>query len=386
MLKRLTSFIPLVLLALIPTFLLWLPFALNLKSIWSIPLPQQGMGTIVANYDGPLYIVVAKSFYNISYIKSTFSFPLPVEYYAAHFPLFPALIKLFSFVAGFPYGMLIATIVSSAAAIFYFYFFIQEFVGKKNALWVTAVFSLFPARWLISRSVGSADPLLMASILASIYHFRKKQYWWAGIWGAVAQLTKSVSILLFVAYLVVIAIPNIKKIVTKSLGKWIDSMKFKKTYPIVLMPFALLLVFGIYKLTYGNFFAYFNSGDNIHLFFPPFEIFNYSQPWVGTFWLEEIIFVYLFGALAVVKLIQMKKPVLYWFTGIFFVSLLFVSHRDLIRYALPILPYIYVAFADTIVKKEFKIVMVLLIIPIFLFSISFISQNVMPISNWAPFL
>ncbi|MEJ2441385.1 MAG: hypothetical protein P8Y06_00460, partial [Patescibacteria group bacterium] len=130
----------------------------------------------------------------------------------------------------------------------------------------------------------------------------------------------------------------------------------------------------------------FHSGDNIHLFFPPFQIFNYSAPWVGTFWLEEIIFVYLFAMLGLIKLVKKYGGAMAWFTGIFFISILFVSHRDLIRYSLPIIPFLLIAFQKTITKKEFKIVVLVLAIPIYLFSLAYISQNVMPISDWAPFL
>lgn len=384
--KNLKAIFPILLITLIPTLALWLPFAFNLESVWSIPLSRQGMGTIVANYDGPLYIVVAKTLYAIDAIKANYSFPLPVEYYAAHFPLFPLLIRLFAPITGYPYSMLFVTVLSSFIGIYYFYLFIRDFVDKKDALFVTLLFAIFPARWLISRSVGSADPLFVTSILASIYHFRKKQYLPSGIWGAVAQMTKSAGVLLFAAYLIVLAIPRIKNLITGSIGKWVESLKVESTFPILLIPLALVGVFGVYYFTYGDFFAYFKSGDNIHLFFPPFRIFDYSQPWVGTFWLEEVVFVYLLGGLGLMKLIKMKEDVLSWFVGIFFVSLLFVSHRDVIRYALPILPFLYAAFADTLTKKEFKIVFAILIIPIYLFSLAFISQNVMPISDWAPFL
>ncbi len=382
--KRLLS---LLIFTLLPTLLIWLPFYFKFESFWKIPLPQDGMATVVSNFDGPLYLVVAKTFYNTDIIRLTYSFPIPLEYYAAHFPLFPALIRLFATVIrSFPYSMLFVTIASAFVATYYFYKFIQEFVEKKDALWITFAFSIFPARWLISRSVGSADPLFVASIVASIYYFRKKKYWPAAFWGVLAQLTKSAAILLFIAYIGASVGPKIQKLATTSLDKWSKSLKLKNIYPIMLIPIALLIVFYIFKLTFNNFFAYFSSGDNIHLFFPPFQIFNYSQPWVGTFWLEEILFIYLFGILGLLKLINKNEHVLAWFVGVFFFSIVFVSHRDLIRYSLPIVPFLYAAFADTLVKKDFKIVIAVLIIPIYLFSLVFISQNVMPISDWAPFL
>ena len=385
MLSRITRLLPLLALTLIPTFLIWLPFFLRLTSFWGIPLPQRGMEVIVANYDGPLYLVAAKSFYNPEIIKS-FEFSLPVEYYAAHFPLFPLLIKLGGALLGFPYALLTITVLSSFLAIFFFNKFIKDYVSGKNALWLTAVFSVFPARFLVVRSVGSPEPLFLAAIIASIYYFRKEKYLWAGIWGAVATLTKSPGILVFLAYLGVVISSRIGKIATESFSKWFSSLELKKYLPLLLIPGALLAVFILYGIQLGDFLAYFHSGDNIHLFFPPFSIFNYSSPWVGTFWLEEVIFVYLFGVIALVRLINFRERTLAWFVGIFLTSLIFVSHRDLIRYGLPIVPFAILAFSETLIKKEVKIALAVLALPIYLFSLSYISQNVMQISDWAPFL
>lgn len=383
---KLKNFAAVLGLSLIPTLFIWLPFLLKLKSFWGIPLPQSGMATIVANYDGPLFLVVAKTLYNLEQIRLSFSFPLPLEYWAAHFPLFPVLIRLFSFGLGYPYSMLFVTVASSVLSLYFFRKFIRRYVNAKNALWLTALFAIFPARWLIVRSVGSAEPLFVASILASVYYFQREKYWLAGIWGAVAAATKSPGILLFGAYLAWAFLPNIKRFVTTSISGWVKLFKLDRIYPVLLIPLSLLAVFAFYAVKFNNFWAYFFSGDNIHLFFPPFSIFNYSAPWVGTAWLEEIIFVYLIGALGLIKLIRQERTELAYLVGIFFASLLFVSHRDVIRYALPIVPFLFAAFADTLTRKTFKIAFIFIIIPIYLFSLAFISQSVMPISNWGPFL
>lgn len=385
MLKKAVEIVFIVLLAIIPPILIWLTFFYRVENVLGIPLARSGMATIVSNYDGPLYIVVAKTLYNLSQIARDYQFPLSLEYYAAHFPLFPLLIKAFAPIFQYPYSMLFVTLASGALSLYFFNKLISEFVTKTQALWITLVFAIFPARWLIVRSVGSPEPLFVGSIIASIHYFRKKNYLLAAVWGAVAQLTKSPAILLFIAYLVAWLLPKLSAVVN---GK-IKSFKFDiKFLLIFLIPISLVAVFGVYSLpsTFGNFFAYFNSGDNIHLLFPPFQIFNYSAPWVGTFWLEEIIFIYLIGAIAIFRLIQKNETVLAIFTGIFFASLIFVSHRDLMRYALPVIPFVYVAFSDYLVKKEFKIIFAFLIIPTFLFALAFISQNVMPISNWGPLL
>ena len=86
------------------------------------------------------------------------------------------------------------------------------------------------------------------------------------------------------------------------------------------------------------------------------------------------------------KLIQSKEVELSCFVGVFLTTIFFVSHRDILRYALPIVPFLFIAFKDALIKKEFRVVMLVLAIPIYLFSLVYISQNVMPISNWAPLL
>lgn len=318
--------------------------------------------------------MAAKTLYNKAAIEANYQFPLPTEYYPAHFPLFPLMIRLLSTVTNYPYAMLFITLLSSILATYFFFLLMRQFAEKKGALFLTFLFSIFPARWLIVRSVGSADPLFVAGIIASLYYFRNKKYWLAGVWGAVATLTKSPGILLFISYAVFLIAQKVRV------------LNFKKTYPLLLIPIALVAVFAFYAVVQGDFWAYFHSGDNIHLMFPPFMIFNYSAPWVGTFWLEEIIFIYLIGAVGVYKLFEKKEYEIATFVGIFYLLTLFIAHRDLVRYSLPLTPFLYVAFSDILVRKEFKVAFTIIIIPIYLFSLAFLSQNVMPIANWAPFL
>lgn len=386
MLGRARHLIWICLFSLVPTVLIWLPFALRAPSIWGIPLPQNGMATIVANYDGPLYLVVAKTFYNKALIEANYQFPLPTEYYAAHFPLFPALTRLLAVITNYPYAMLLVTLISSILATYFFYLLISQFTEKKDSLFLTFLFSIFPARWLIVRSVGSADPLFVAGIIASLYYFKNKKYWASAIWGAVATLTKSPGILLFVSYFIYFLIPFIKDRISVTGNRLLARLDLKRTYPLLIIPLSLFFVFIVYRILTGDFWAYFHSGDNIHLMFPPFSIFNFAAPWVGTFWLEEVIFIYLIGAIGVYKLFAKKEYEYATFAGIFYFLTLFIAHRDLMRYSLPLVPLLYVAYADILTKKEFKIALAVIIIPIFLFSLSFISQNVMPISNWGPFL
>lgn len=383
--EKTKPFLILALLTLSTTFLVWLPFLLRLQEFWGIKLPQQGMATVVANYDGPYYIVAAKSLYDPKYIEENFSFPLPSVYYSAHYPLFPLLIRAFSIPLGYPYAMMAVTLATSVLAVWMFYILLNSLGLKKYSFFLTAVFTILPARWLIVRSVGSPEPLFLATIMASVYFFRKKNWWFAGIFGALAQATKSPGIILFISYILALIAEYWPKLAHVNVGKWIKGLPWK-AYPIFLIPITLILIYIFYGVRYGNFFAYFNSGDNIHLMFPPFQVFSPSQTWVGTFWLEEIIWIYLFGALGALYLAKQAKIEMASFVSVFFLLILFVSHRDIGRYSLPIAPFLFIAFSKLLISKEFRWVMFVLVIPIYLFSIAFIANNVTPIGNWGPLL
>lgn len=90
MLKRDNFF--LTLLTIFSTVLVWLAFPL--LYLFGI---GKGIFTVFANFDGPNYIVIAKTFYNQSLIAASFSQPPPLNYYPAHLPAYPLLIRLFSF-------------------------------------------------------------------------------------------------------------------------------------------------------------------------------------------------------------------------------------------------------------------------------------------------
>ncbi|MBI3290213.1 glycosyltransferase family 39 protein [Candidatus Microgenomates bacterium] len=218
--------------AIIPPFLIWLPFFFRIESFWGIKLPQNGMATIISNFDGPYYIVAAKSLYNPVEIEK-FQFPLPNEYYAAHFPGFPLLIKAFAPILGYPWAMMVATLLTSVAALWFFYLLLKQTKFKNAALWLTLVFAVFPARWLIVRSIGSPEPLFMASILACFYFFAKDKLWLAAVAGAIAMLTKSPGILLFAALFLAIIGPKIQEL-------FINPVKTLAKILPQLLPFILI--------------------------------------------------------------------------------------------------------------------------------------------------
>jgi hypothetical protein len=366
-------------LAIFSVLLVWLPFYFRLPNFWGLNF-SEGPVVLWKNFDGPNYLIIAKTWYDKAIIAAGFSSPLPLEYYPAHWPLYPLVISLFGFLLPGPWAMLLASLLGVGV----FYLVLQKFLvsfgaTNRQAFWLGMASLVLPARWIALRSVGSPEGWFMAFILLSLMAYKNKKYWLAGLWGALAQATKSPAILLFGAY----GFYELLGILKNKRGLVAGAMNWLKTAAI---PLTVLLVFGFFWLRTGNFWAYFNSGDNFHLFWPPFSIFGKGGIWVGDFWLEEIIWLWLIYGVGTARLWLKDKKLLASFAGIFFASTLFVSHRDLSRYIIPIFPLMLLGYKDVLMKKEFRWGLMIIAIPAFLFALNFILNNMAPVADWAPYL
>ena len=358
------------------TLAIWIPFGLKMKlPLWGLDF-SEGTKILWQNYDGPNYLIVEKTWYDKEMIKTSFSTTEPTEYFPAHFPLYPAVISVFDpFLKG-PSAMLLATLIGSVLCFLMFYKYLLEFKLSVDPFWLTLVFMIFPARWLALRGVGSPEPWFILFILASLFYFKKEKYILAGIFGALAQLTKSPAVILLAAYGIFAIVQSIKE---KKI-QW-------KYWPLLLQALAVVGLFLFFKIRTDDLLAYLHSGDNIHLFWPPFSVFApKGQVWVGNFWLEDIIWTWLIFGIGIMKLKEKKLDIEYYFAGLFFLSTLFIAHRDISRYILPAAPLVLIGWDNLVHKKEFKLIACLLIFPIFLFTWNFLLNNTAPIADWAPYL
>src|SRR3989344_5492593 len=372
----------------VTTFLIWLPHILSLNNFYFLNF-NEGFNTIYRNFDGLEYITIAKSFYDPQVISSLPQ-SLTEIYYAAHFTFYSFLILIFSPVLGFLKSMLFVTLLSTILAAIAFYFLVKDFKLTHHPLMLSLIFLILPARWVIVRSIGSSEPTFILFIILSLYFFLKfeetKNYTailLTGLFGLLAQLTSPPGILLFIALslFVLWKIFFIEK--TKSLSSFFSNAF--QYLPLVLIPLGLLGIFYMFYLSYNDFWAYFNTGDNIHLIFPPFQIFNVNQFWVGTIWLEDIIYLFLLGFLGGIYLLKKDLKPLGFFVLTYLAASIFVSHRDISRYILPTFPFILIAFEKVIMSKEFRIVLIIVALAIYLYSQNFILANTAPVPNLEAF-
>jgi Gpi18-like mannosyltransferase len=337
------------------------------------------MLTIYKHYDGPLYVVPAKTFYDPQAIKKLhLEMTSPSKYFAAHLPLYPALIRAVKEIGifgqlGYLKSMLGVNLMATIALVLFFYFLLKKFKLTKNPLMLASVF-LFLPRFLVVRSVGAPESIFILLILSSLFFFEKEKFWLAGLLGGLATMTKTPGILLFGAYGLVF------------IERFVKEKKFNFNWlGVVLIPMGFLAVCGIYAVQFKDFFAYFHSGDNIHLVFP-YSVFNFQKTWVGTAWLEDVLFYYFIYGLSVIYLKDSKYRSFFYFGLVYFTATLFVQHRDISRYSLPLWPLALIAFEKFFTSKKFLWIFIILLPGIFLFALNFLLYNVMPISNWAPFL
>lgn len=369
--------------------MLWMPFILKSSSINNIQTKGISFETVLKNWDGPLYIIPAKTLYDKNNpILQSSPMGYDPKYFAAHLPLYPLTLRLAAPFMGYPRATVASTLITSIMLVCFFYFFVTRLKLAKHPLILSLLFLFVTPRFFVVRSVGSPEPLFLLLTLISIFYFVHKRYWLAGLFGGLSVMTKSPGILLFGSYFLFFVQDLIKskKINFNSIGT-------------LLIPFGLFLVFLLYYVQSGDFLAYFHSGDNIHLLFPPFSVFNYQKIWVDSGWLEDILFIYFFYGLCLTTLFSRLKHfsieetvqnrstrIFFYYTFIFFVSIISVQHRDISRYALPILPIALITFEEFFASKKVIIVVLLLLPAIYFYGWNFILTNSAPIADWTPFL
>lgn len=319
-------------------------------------------------------MVVSQSWYNPQAIEALrLEFALSNEYYAAHLPLYPFFIAIFKPLLGSLHAMLFVTISSTILLALSLYYLLVRFKLTKHPVMLVSVF-LFLPRFFVVRSVGAPESLFIFLILASVLFFEKKQYFFAGLLGGLATMTKTPGILLFAAYGLVF----LERVIVKKEF----SLRFLW---IGLIPLGLVAVFSLYAHQYDNFFAYFNTGGVVPMLYP-FSVFHSSGRWVDTVWLEEIVLYFFIYGFAVLTLKDTKYRSFFYFPLVFLFFGSFVQHRDLSRYLLPIWPFAIIAFEKLFTSKKFLLLLLILIPAIYLYAWNFMISNIIPVADWRPFI
>lgn len=366
------------------TLLVWLPYLLRI-SFLGFDF-SDGFPTIYKNFDGLEYIIIAKTLY-FPNLLAAIPQELPASYFPAHFPGYSLLLIPFAPILGYLKSMVFVSLLFTVLSSITFYLLLVRFQLSSQPLWLAIVFTLLPARWVIVRSIGSAETVFIFFTLLAIYFYlsfeeslKYKFLYFTAIAASLAQLTRPPGILLFVALMI---FPILISLKNKRLKEAL--LTPIKYFPLFLVPLTLVGIFYWFQVSMGDFWAYFHTGDNIHLTFPPFQVFNKDQFWVGDIWLEDIIYIFLLGFLAGFSLLKTKLAPAGFYVLIYLLATSLVAHRDIARYALPIFPFVLLAFRKPIESREFKITMIVLALGIYFYTQNFLLSNTAPIANLVDF-
>ncbi|MBR0026055.1 MAG: hypothetical protein IJP37_02745 [Clostridia bacterium] len=138
--------------------------------------------------DAPHYQGIAKNWY------VTEGDP---RFHIVFFPLYPLLIKLFSFLTGetFAASLLVSNLCFFGACLFLYELVLPDH-GKKAALRAVKFLCILPAAHFFNAPMSESAFLLCS--LACMYFLRKKKPLFAGIFGLLAAFTRSLGIMLLV--------------------------------------------------------------------------------------------------------------------------------------------------------------------------------------------
>lgn len=293
---------------------------------------------IWANSDGVNYLDIARN----GYIYPNFAF----------FPLLPLLTFLVNDLFNVPNtlaGLLVSNISAFLSFVMLYKITLLDF--NKRIAWRTLIlFAAFPVSFYLGAVY--ADSLFFFLSTSCFYFARKKKWFWAGLFGYFATLTRLVGIVLFVALVV----------------EWFLQHRKLKLPPVSLFLAPLgIVTYGTYlKLLFGDFFLF--QKAMIHwnqekVVFPLQVVFRYIK--IFLFASKNIVyfvavvefvatFFYFFLAGYVFKKVRISYGI--FMLGVFLLPTFTGTFQSMPRYILHVFPaFIALALLTKKSKKRFWI-------------------------------
>lgn len=168
-----------------PRFIPYLGFFPYKESLTLFGLPQFIYS--FASFDGVHYLSIAQNGY--------------AQFQQAFFPLYPLVIKIFSYLFGNNYlvaGLVISN-VSFLAALFVLKKYLDGLKPRLNSTSALLFLLIFPTSFYFGAVYSEGLFLLLLSL--SLYLTQKKNYFWASITGFLAATTRLMGVLIFIPFL-----------------------------------------------------------------------------------------------------------------------------------------------------------------------------------------
>lgn len=295
-----------------------------------------------ANFDGIHYLNIATQGYTTD---------------ARFMPLYPLIIKLFSYLIPSPFivGFILSNIFF-LASLFVLKKLLAFDYDKKRIIWTIILLLLFPTSFFFGAVYS--ESLFFLLTLLSFYFARKKQWFLVGLFGALASATRVVGIILLPVFLVEYFMQK-QKSMRDLLG-------------ILLIPFGTIM-YAIYNyVRWGNPLYFLQAQGELSngravntIIFPPQLIYRYIKilftvsPVQYDWWIALLEFsVFWFGVVLIYVMWKQKIRLSYRVYAVLgmLVPVMSGTLTGFPRYVLPLFPLFIVM--SGIKNKAFKIVYV----------------------------
>ncbi len=294
------------------------------------------MNVVYRFWDAPDYLTVARTLYDVRPDNPLLAYVYTPTYFLRHLPVYPLLVRAFSFI-GYQPALLLVSVLATCAATLLFYRLCRDVWKLASPGFLTLVFLFLPPRWLLYRSTGSTEAIYIALTLAAIYFFERGRVGRAVVGGALATLTRISGLMIAPAFAVVL----------------LRRRRWRELLWLALIPAALAGYFLFCASKTGNFLEYFSQhGDKMSVFRP----FGFLPELFRKGLYHQAEFHILLALTYAVGTSRLRAfPTIFWYC-VFELGLhLFISTEDWSRYFLAMAPFaLVVGFREVIDTRAFR--------------------------------
>ena len=277
------------------------------------------LARILNQWDAGWYLAIARDGYSIA---------AEGQSNVAFYPLLPLLIRAVHLVVPSWHG---AGAIAVHGALFGALVYLHRLarLDYDRATATRAAIALLLCPTAIFLGVVYTEPLLLLTMIASVYHARRGQWWIAGLWGAAAGLTKMVGAVVVVPLLWEYWRSGVWR---REPGRGIAWRRVARTLPATaLPPLGALAFLAWLGLRFGSYRVYFAAQEGWYRgsFFRPFfpdgwnfltaslrhegdSVVNYFYPQgntfpsTGTFMILDLLFLFVFAAIGVALCLRVR--------------------------------------------------------------------------------
>jgi len=198
------------------------------------------MDLVVRHFDGPNYLVVAKTLYVPSAVNPLPGYALRPSYFAAHLPLYPLVLRACSLFGGWKAGLYLATGLLAATSAAAFAVYVKDAAPEIPTLVAALAFLFLPARMFLYRALGASEALMSLLVVLAVLAWRRGRVDWALFLAALATITRTNGILIVGVLCLALLLSG--RVKTALFGGALAAV-------------PLLLLFSWHRYLFGDFFA-----------------------------------------------------------------------------------------------------------------------------------